>query len=201
MNRHIEKWKKKSSFGKVTDFLFLAFIIAMIIPQSRMEIGGFINGLKAKVMQPSVIESAELTRLSEADYEWQLKDVNDKIVNFSDAKGKVIFVNFWATWCPPCVGEMPEIQDLYAQFKDNPNVAFYMVSNETSAKIKQFVTDREFTFPVYAQASAAPAIMPYQSIPTTFIIAKDGSIVVHEVGAAHWGSEKTISIINELIAK
>ncbi len=201
MRARIEKWKQKSLFSKISDFIFIAFIVALLIPQSRLEIGGFINRIKAKAMQPDVVEAGSAQHLTAADYEWNLADVNGAPVQFSDYKGKVLFVNMWATWCPPCVGEMPEIQTLYDKFKDNPNVAFFMVSNETPAKIKEFVTKRKFTFPVFSMQSAPTSKFEYSGIPTTFIVGKDGAIVVSEVGASNWGGETTVKIIEDLINK
>ncbi len=199
MNKQIEKWKQKSVFGKVSDIIFLIFLVALFIPQSRLAIGGFVNRIKAKIMQPEVIESSNLQTLTDADYNWKLVDVNGNAVSFAEAKGKVIFVNKWATWCPPCVGEMPEIQSLYNEFKDNPKIAFYLVSNETTDKIKLFTEKHGYNFPVYTQATFAPQILQSETIPTTFIIDKNGNIVVKESGAANWGSQKTIKIINDLI--
>ncbi len=201
MKERINKWKQKSMFSKISDFIFIGFIVAMLIPQSRLEIGGFFNRIKAKVITPDVIETETAQVLTEEDYQWQLTDTKGITHNFAESKGKVIFVNMWATWCPPCVGEMPEIQSLYDKFKDNSQVAFYLVSNETSGKINEFVQKRGYSFPVYSMQSAPTQKFDYQSIPTTFIVGRDGKIVVHEVGAANWGGDTTVKIIEELIKK
>ena len=110
-------FKKKSKFGIFSDFLFVAFIIALIFPQSRVEVIAFINKARVAVVNPSVKDTENTVSLSTADYNWELESTSSKINNFSDYKGKVIFLNLWATWCPPCVAEMPSIQKLYDKYK------------------------------------------------------------------------------------
>lgn len=201
MKKQIEKWKKKSLFGKITDFVFIALIIALLIPQSRLEIGAFVNRVKASFMQPSVVEDADAQKLSSADYDWTIVGTDNKALNLSDFEGKVLFINMWATWCPPCVGEMPEIQELYDSMKDLPDVEFLMVSNESVEKISKFKKERGYSFPVYSMRSAPSEKMKYTVLPTTFIIGKDGKIAVREEGAANWGSEKTQKLILSLTEK
>jgi thiol-disulfide isomerase/thioredoxin len=127
-------WKNKSTWNKVSDLVFIVFIIAMLIPEGRMAIGGFVNRIKARVMNPAVQENG--ISLSDQDYYWPMTDLEGNAVNLNDYKGKVVFLNLWATWCPPCVGEMPEIQKLYDTFKSNPDIAFLLVSNEDNEKIR-----------------------------------------------------------------
>jgi thiol:disulfide interchange protein len=93
--------KNKSLWGKISDLVFVLFLIAMLLPSGRMAIGGAINRVKAMVSQPSINDNGE--QISDNDYNWSLIDINDKQVNLADFKNKVIFINLWATWCPPCV--------------------------------------------------------------------------------------------------
>ena len=190
-------WKGKSLFSKVTDILFLFFIIALIFPSGRMAIGGTVNRIKAMIIQPSV----EKNRISlpEPDLDWSLKDINGTQINMNEFDGKVKFINLWATWCPPCIGEMPEIEELYNKFKDNENVAFFMISDENTAKIKEFIDKRNYSFPVYQSLSTNPIGLRSNSIPATYILSKKNEIVLKEIGAANWGSKKTQEIINGLL--
>lgn len=188
--------KKKSLWGKISDVIFIVFIVAMFIPNSRMAIAGFVNRIKSMVIQPSVNNNNTQTI---GEINWQLTDVNGSTVNFNDFKGKVIFLNFWATWCPPCVGEMPSIQNLYSEFKDNKNIVFLLVSRESTDKIKAFTSNKNYTFPVYSNKFSPPNIFASNSIPTTFVISKNGVIKVKEKGAANWGGDKMKKIITDLI--
>ncbi len=191
-----EKWKRKSIFGKASDLLFIIFIGAMLTPNGRTTIGGFVNRLAAQVRNPSQIDGASL---KDVDFNWQLQDTNGKQINLSDFKGKVLFVNEWATWCPPCVGEMPEIEELYQKFKDNPNIEFLMISNQGVPKIKTFIENKGYSFPVYSSLSKAPVPFQSSSIPTTFLISKEGKIVIQETGAMNWGGSQMVDIVNKLV--
>ncbi len=191
-------WNSKSMFTKISDIIFIAFIIALFIPQGRMAIGGGINRVKAFFMQPSI--EKERIQLDE-NLSWEILDLNGQKHNFSDYEGKVKFINLWATWCPPCIGEMPEIQDLYNQFKDNNEVVFLMISDENINKIGSFITKKKYTFPVFQSIGDTPLGFRSNSIPTTFILSKDNKLVSKTIGSANWSGKKTIKLINELIAE
>jgi len=191
-------WNSKSMFTKISDIIFIAFIIALFIPQGRMAIGGGINRVKAFFMQPSI--EKERIQLDE-NLTWEILDLNGQKHKFSDFKGKVKFINIWATWCPPCVGEMPEIQELYNHFKDNKEVVFLMISDENINKIGSFITKKKYTFPVFQSISDTPLGFRSNSIPTTFILSKDNKLVSKTIGSANWSGKKTIKLINELIAE
>jgi peroxiredoxin len=190
-------WQNKSTWNKISDVLFIALIVTLLIPEGRMAFGGFVNRVKAMVLNPSVQTDVQI--LNDSDYNWQLTDLEGGAVDLKDYKGKVVFLNLWATWCPPCVGEMPEIQELYDHFKDNDQIAFLLVSNESTAKVQSFIDKREFTFPVFTTQQRSPEVFATRSIPTTFIISKNGQIKVRETGAYNWGGSKTKGIIEELL--
>ncbi len=196
-----EYLKKKSTFGKITDIIFVLFLVALFIPNSRIAIGGFVNRIKAMVVEPSLDDTGNEEIVNFNDINWQLTDINGSTINFQDYKGKVVFLNFWATWCPPCVGEMPGIQDLYDKFKDNNDVVFLLVSNEELSKIKTFIDKREYTFPVFSSRYKSPDVFFSKSIPTTFVISKYGKIKVKETGAVNWGGNKMEQIIKDLLNK
>lgn len=118
----------------------------------------------------------------------QLVDVNNKQVDFSAFKGKVVFVNNWASWCPPCIAEMPSIQQLKNKLKGE-NVVFVMVSfDENPEKAKSFIGKRGFDFDVYFPAENYP--FPTASIPATFILDKSGKVISEHMGMADYSSDE-----------
>lgn len=191
--------KNKSVWGKITDIIFILFILALFIPDSRLAIGGLANRVKSMIMEPTVTDTNNEQLLTINDLDWQLENLPGKSINLKDHQGKVIFLNIWATWCPPCVGEMPGIQNLYEKFKDNNNISFFLVSDENPDKVKSFIQKKGYTFPVYTTKYRSPQIFLTQSIPTTFVISKKGAIVIKEKGALNWGGEKMEKIINDLL--
>jgi len=131
----------------------------------------------------------------------QFKDASGKVVDLGDLKGKVIFLNFWATWCPPCLAEMPSVNKLYEQFKSDEGVVFIMVDADSDfAKAKKYMDRKGYQMPVYAVASRIPQQLFAGSLPTTVVLDKHGRISYHEVGAADYANKKFVDFIKQLKA-
>lgn len=192
-------FNKKSKWGIASDIFFVAVLIAFLIPQSRMQLGAWVNQIKMVFVSPTVSDTDNAITLKDTDYEMVFQDLAGKSLKVSELKGKVIFLNLWATWCPPCVAEMPSIQELYEKYKDNEKVAFLIVSNENSAPVEKFMQRKGYTFPSYLNKFKMPDAFATQSIPTTFVISKEGKIVIRELGASDWASESMIEIMEKLI--
>ena len=132
------------------------------------------------------------------NYDCELKGTNTTDVNFDAFKGKVIFLNYWATWCPPCVAELPYIQSFYNDYKDK--VAFVFISKEKETVINSFFSEKGYDFPVYQYKSTTIKDLPeISSIPRTFIIDKNGNIRVDKSGAADWNSKSFRKQIDDLL--
>ncbi len=135
------------------------------------------------------------------DYNFELKTLEGQLVKMEELKGKVIFLNIWATWCAPCVAEMPNIQALYEKVKSE-DIAFVMLSVDKSGeKAKKFIDKKGFTFPVYQAASEMPELFRVPSIPTTFVIDKTGKVASKNVGMANYNKKSFINFLNNLNKK
>lgn len=165
----------------------------LLIPQTGMPIKVLVNRLIA--FSPSEVAAEEVAILE--DYDWSLVSVEGNPLNFSQSEGKVVFVNLWATWCPPCVAEMPSLQKLYDRYGDRMD--FYFISSETSEKLENFLQKKRYNFPVYIESKSLPKILQTRSIPTTYLISKEGKIVMNETKAANWNSEKAHAIVEALL--
>ncbi len=144
-------------------------------------------------------EMSEDEREKIQDYDWTLLQLNTEEVNFSQSKGKVAIVNFWATWCPPCVAEMPSFQKLYDAYGDK--VDFYFVTSEKAEKVEKFMVKNGYTLPVYLQAFKAPKELESNALPTSYLISKSGEIIINEEGAANWNSDKMRTLLDQLLNK
>ncbi len=133
------------------------------------------------------------------DYDWNLQQLNTEEANFSQSKGKVTIVNFWATWCPPCVAEMPSFQKLYDTYGDK--VDFYFVTSEKAEKVEKFMVKNGYTLPVYLQSFKAPKQLESNVLPTSYLISKSGEIIINEEGAADWNSDKMRTLLDQLLNK
>ncbi len=116
---------------------------------------------------------------------WTLKDVNGRPVSFSQFKGKVVVLDFWATWCPPCRSEIPGYVKLQEKYKDQGLVIIGVsVDQDGPAVVKKFAADFHMNYPVVmADDSVVQAFGNPDAIPTTFIIDRDGKIRDKKVGA------------------
>ncbi|MCR9181367.1 MAG: TlpA family protein disulfide reductase [Flavobacteriaceae bacterium] len=133
------------------------------------------------------------------DYSWKLRELNAANTNLEAAKNEVIIINLWATWCPPCVAEMPSFQALYEDYGDR--VAFYFVSNEKSEIINRFMEKHNYTFPIYQALEEAPAKLNSNALPTTYVIDKKGEILIKKTGVADWNSRKLRELLDKLLSE
>lgn len=182
----------KKHWGNI---LFFGFIVLLIIPQTRMPIQVFMQRLIS--FSPS--EKAETDREILQDYNWNLRQLDGEDVNFSQSEGKIIIVNFWATWCPPCVAEMPSFQKLYNAY--GSQVDFYFVTSEKSEKVEKFMQKNSYTLPIFLQTNVAPKQLESSVLPTTYLISKSGEIIIDEEGAADWNSDKMRALLDKLLVK
>ena len=119
------------------------------------------------------------------------QDTKGKTIHLADLKGKVVFINFWATWCPPCIAEMPSINGLYEKLKNNPNIVFVIVDADGDFKKSvPFMQKRRFTMPLYKVISGVPESLASTAIPVTTIIDKKGNITFHQEGSADYSNPK-----------
>ncbi len=131
------------------------------------------------------------------DYDYKLVNSKGNTVNLLDYKGDVIFINFWATWCPPCVAEMPDLQLLYDAYGEK--VTFLFIARDKKEKVSNFIMKKNYNLPVYFESGFTPKTLYSAALPTTFIIDKKGNIVVAETGSADWNSESVRILLDGLL--
>lgn len=123
-------------------------------------------------------------------------------IDAANQTGKVVFVNFWATWCPPCIAEMPSIDKLYQQFKTDERVVFVMVDVDNQyEKSKKFMVDRKLSLPVHVPSGDIPEQWLGGAIPTTIILDKAGQIAAKHEGMADYSRPEVVDFINKLISE
>lgn len=184
----------KINKSKRKNILLLAVFLLIIIPQTRLPIQVFLNKGLA-LISPSVISKDDQTKMN--TYNWKLKDYKERILDFETVKGKVVLINFWATWCPPCIAEMPSMQSLYNDYSDK--IEFVFVSNESTQTVLKFLDEKEYTFNIYKGVTTPPESFDISSIPRTFLIDKKGNIVIDKSGASNWNSDTVRETIDNLL--
>lgn len=176
-----------------SNIIIAVIILVMVIPGTRKPIQIFVNKLIA--FSPSVTSEEERETLS--SYNWNLEKNNKDRLEFANLEGKVVIVNFWATWCPPCIAEMPSFELLYRDYQDK--IEFLFVSSEDPNAVRGFLDRKKYSLPAYRPVSEAPAPLNGNTLPTTYLIDKTGSIVIKKVGAADWNSESLRETLDKLI--
>lgn len=179
---------------RVRNLIFLVVVGLFLLPQTRLPIQVFLHKGLA-LFSPSIKETAEQDQLT--DYKWTLKSSTDEILEFQKLKGKVVFINFWATWCPPCIAEISSMQDLYNDYKDE--IEFLFISNEDNEVVRDFLLKNNYTFSVYKPLSYYPNKLKVEEIPRTFLIDTKGHIVIDKTGAANWNSNTVRVTIDSLL--
>ncbi len=176
-----------------SNIIFGIFIILMIIPQTRKPIQVQIQRLIA--FSPSTISEEKRETLN--DFDWPVKTLTGQNTNINKSKNKVTFINLWATWCPPCIAEKPSFQALYNDYADK--VDFYFISSENTNTINKFLEQNNYQLPIYQPLSAPPAQLNSRALPTTYVIDKQGNIVVERRGVANWNSNSFRAFLDQLL--
>ena len=128
-----------------------------------------------------------------------IKDPNGQQVSLSDFRGKIVFINFWTTWCLACVIEMPSMEKLHQKFKDKDFVMLAVNLQESASKIKQFYKEYKLTFTTLLDSTGdVGAGLGIRSIPTTFILDKKGRILGKALGPREWEGKKSIALFEYL---
>jgi thiol-disulfide isomerase/thioredoxin len=134
----------------------------------------------------------------QADFKWELKTLDGDKADLGTYKGKAIFLNIWATWCGPCVAEMPSIDRLAAnpRLKD---VAFLCISVDQSLEsVQRFVKEHGLRMTVLWSSGPVPDAFATDGIPATFFIAPDGRIVRREIGSQEWDRTDAADVLEKL---
>jgi len=196
--------KNKEGKARIWNYVLWGVLLAVfLIPQSRiflqqqlMKLGFFKPKLET-VQEPAPSESTTVETVTPAA---SFKDEAGNIYNVPQLKGKVLFINFWATWCPPCKAEMPSIQILYDKFKDNDQVQFFLVEIENDIPgANKFLKQEDLTLPIVYPNSPIPQQWLSGAIPTTVILNKKGELVGREEGMRDYSAKTVEDFIQNLI--
>ena len=190
--------RKKTTFTDVISILFIFFALAVAFHPAAK--GLAIQGLmKIGLFQPEIKKQGTPKDVRKLTAGISFKDAANNTVNLSELNGKVVFINFWATWCPPCRAEMPSIETLYQKLKDNENIVFLMVDVDNDYhKAKKYMDEMGFSLPVYTPASEIPKELMSGTIPTTLILNKNGQLVFSHEGAGNFGGKKMMDFLTGL---
>lgn len=183
------KVKKKTLFS----VLFFAFVLSFFFTPLGYHSKVFLNQLFS--FGPQII--AEESRTQIPDYQWTLKDPDWEFFSFERSKGKVVFVNFWASWRLPCAAELESIQNFYDAYKDR--VDFYIITDEEREPVLAYMAEKKFHFPVTYLIIGERAPFDVLTPPASYLIDKKGRIVIQKEGIADWDGQKFYNAVDVLL--
>ena len=131
--------------------------------------------------------------------DWNLVSLLGEAENLALRSDKVSFVTVWATWCPPCLREMPKIQNLHERFGEQMN--FLCISAEDPGEVRRFAQQQGLTLPLYTTDDSPPQSLAIENLPTTFIISREGRLLFRHEGFKDWDDSGALSLIRQAIKK
>lgn len=202
----ITNMKDKLTLSNIFSGVMVVFILAMLfspdfkglVTQGLMKVGLF----QPKVPNGASEDLAAGISANENNEEILFQDPEGYVIELADQRGKVVFINFWATWCPPCIAEMPSINKLYSELKDDDKIEFMMVDVDNNrSKSEKFMERRNFDLPVYTPASSIPASYMSGAIPTTLVVNKYGKVVFKHEGMGDFSNDEFKEFLTKLSAE
>lgn len=168
-------------------------VLTLFLTGLHTEIFGFIQrgALETGLLKPNFEQTSPKPGDNpKADFSMSMINSKGETVDMEEFRGKVIFMNLWASWCPPCIAEMPGINELYNNVKDD-DIVFIMLSlDQNFEKAKQFKSKKGFDFEVYRPIGNLPQMYYSSSIPTTYIIDAQGGLALTNTGMADYNTEE-----------
>lgn len=195
---------KKSTKKSLIEYgIILSIFGGLYITGLHTEVIGFVQRgvLETGLMDPDTEnkhESAENENYPKADFSMNLINSEGEELDMESLRGKVIFLNIWASWCPPCLAEMPGINKLYKDV-DKDKVAFIMLSvDDDFSRAIKLHTKKSFDFEIYQAPKGLPSMYYSQSIPTTYIIDAKGNLALTHSGMGDFNTSDFKAFLKEL---
>lgn len=184
--------KIKKNLGSIVFYAVLLVFIFSPTAKSWLLRGIMSTGLfNAQIKKEQPKESPSTSSFS-------FTDANGTVISSASLKGKVVFINFWATWCPPCRAEMPSLDKLYKDLQNDKNVVFLFVNeDEDRQKAIKYIAANNFSIPLYNRLNVSEEIFG-GTLPTTIVLDKKGKIVLKHEGMADYDNEKFITQLKAL---
>ena len=201
--------KKKSTKRTIIEYAIFALVVLILyLTGLHTEVIGFMQrGLLATGLITPKIEMVDdtdnqaditaSTTTPPADFNLMLMDEDGQTILLEDFKGKPIFMNMWATWCPPCIAEMPNINKLYKEIGSQVNFVMIALDDDFETA-KAFNTRKGFDMPIYTLQSRRPAMYQSTTVPTTYVISAHGHLMLTHKGMANYNTSKFKRFLEEL---
>ena len=151
---------------------------------------------KYEEIPPKLPETVSI--LAEVDTTWRFRSMDGNSTQLGHFIGRKIFINIWATWCGPCLVELPHLQTLYDSLRSDTSIAFLFISDEPDTTVRTFVARSNYSLPFYVCDETKPKVFDTGSYPSTFIVNARGEIVYKKLSTANWSHHSVIDFLRRL---
>ncbi len=179
----------KHSFNRISNLfkpgvLSAALVAALVLTMSLSNAGGLMDKI------PSAAKASNFTLMS----------AHGSDISLSDYEGKFVLLNFWATWCPPCIKEMPALNDLHNKLKGRSGFEVVGVHvGPALATVKQFLKDKPVDFDIVIDKNMSLSSWQVAGLPTTFLISPSGKLIYRATGEREWGSAEMVEFLKDVM--
>lgn len=178
--------------------IVITIFAVIFLTNSQAEVFGKVQSivLKTGLMNAGALDEEEYLK---ASYDFSVIDEEGKVIEVESFRGKTIFMNLWATWCPPCIAEMPSINGLYQDFKSDENIIFLIISEDRNFELaKKWVAERDLDLPIYHLRTPLPDVYQTGLLPSTFVISPKEKVVVEKIGMANYDTKRFRRILRRM---
>lgn len=198
-----ESAKEQKSKSRKRSFIEWGVIIGVVLFLYITGLHTQVLGTFQRVVLATGLIKPDIPELTaefpEASTQFYFADRDGMVRSLAEYRGDVVFMNIWATWCPPCIAEMPSIQNLYNSVADLDNVSFLLVSmDEEFDRALNFMERRNLDMPVYHFRNRAPGVYNSGLLPTTYVISADGRLMLEKRGLAKYDTPEFEQFLREL---
>ncbi len=184
MENNKRSWKKNAG-----TIIFLALMLFFLI-NTNAKSWLLKQVLKTGLFSPT-IENTGTDSSSVFAMPLTYRDQNGVLQSTENMRGKTIFINFWASWCPPCVAEMPSMNSMYLNLKDQKDLSFIFINlDEQIQTAKEFLKKNQYDIPLQRAEGFIPTDLYTGTLPTTIVLNKEGHIVLNHTGMENYNTEK-----------
>ena len=185
----------KVSKKTVLNIFLIAFILSFFVTPLGDYSKELLNVWFATT--PKVISQENRAKIT--DYNWKLKDANWNFFNFDEARGEVVFINFWASWHLPSRAQLKGIQELYDKYRGK--VRFYIITDQERELPEELMARKGYTFPVTYLILGEPGPIEILPPPGSYILDKQGFVAVHQTAISDWDNSTVYRLLDQLIAE
>ena len=183
------KVKKKTLLNILLMLFVVSFFVTPLGEYSKIAL------MQLFSFSPDIVRTSDRQKLP--FYNWTLKDSKGDFFNFERSRGKIVLIDFWASWRLPSLPELKALQELYEDYGDR--VDFYIITNEERPPAEAFIEDHGFTFPVTYQFLQSESPLPDTEPPRSYLIDRQGYMVVDQEGMADWNTTKVRELLDRLL--